>query len=105
MRIPPIPRVMRQETISLRRMDDGGGYAQPVEVPRCRVDRAAGLAPNDWQLTQGCTARVLIDATEYGGDVAEGDLVVFDGESHAVASVKRIDHPDGTCHHWEIDAR
>ena len=48
---------------------------------------------------------MLIDATEYGGDVAEGDLVVFDGESHAVASVKRIDHPDGTCHHWEVDAR
>ncbi len=105
MRIPPIPPVMRQEEISLRRMDDGGGYAPAVTIPRCRVDRAAGLAPNDWQLTQGCTARVLVDATAYGGEIAEGDLVTFDGEDHAVASVKRIDHPDGTCHHWEVDAR
>lgn len=100
-----MPRVMRQEEIGLRRMSDGGGYDPEVRIPRCRVDRAAGLAPNDWQLTQGCAARVLVDATEYAGEIAEGYLVAFDGEDHAVASVKRIDHPDGTCHHWEVDAR
>lgn len=103
-RIPPIPRMMRQEGLTLRRQREGG-FGEPVAIARCRIDRSARLAPNDYQLTPGCTARVFIDATEYRGEVAEGDLVEFDGEQHAVASVSRCDHPDGTPHHWEVDAQ
>ena len=73
--------------------------------PRCRGDRGASLSPNDYQLTAGCTARVFVDATEYGGDLLEGDLVGFDGEWHAVEKVSRCDHPDGSPHHWEADVR
>lgn len=108
MRVPPIPAFMRQETVSIRRQsesDYGGTFGDPVEVPRCMVDRSASLAPNEYQLTPGCTARVFIDATEYDGEIREGDLVEFDGEGHAVASVHRCDHPDGTPHHWEADVQ
>lgn len=104
MRIPPIPALMRQETLTVERQD-GDGFTAPVAVPRCRIDRSAALAPNAYQLTQGCTARVFIDATEYDGQLAEGDLVGFDGERHAVARVQRCDHPDGTVHHWEADVQ
>lgn len=104
MRFPPIPRVVRQESVSVRRQTEDG-LGEPVTVPRCRVDRSASLSPNDYQLTPGCTARVFVDATEYAGDLFEGDVVEFDGEGHAVASVRRCDHPDGTPHHWEADVR
>lgn len=95
---------MRQESLSVIRQT-GGGFAEPVAVPRCRIDRSARLSPNDYQLTPGCFARVFIDATEYPGEIAEGDLLEFDGERHAAASVQRCDHPDGTTHHWEVDAQ
>ena len=103
-RIPPIPRIVRNETVQVRRQG-GDGFGEPVAVPRCRVDRSASLSPNDYQLTAGCEARVFIDATEYDGDLLEGDLVGFDGEWHAVEKVDRCDHPDGTPHHWEADVR
>ncbi len=103
-RVPPIPAFMRQESLSVIRQTDEG-FAEPVEVPRCRIDRGASLSPNDYQLTAGCSARVFIDATEYGGELYEGDLVEFDGERHAVASVQRCDHPDGAPHHWEADVQ
>lgn len=102
MRIPPIPAFCRREQVEVERQEEGG-FGEPVAVPRCRVERSARLSPNDWQLTAGCSARVYIDATEYGGELAEGDLISFDGERHAVAAVKRLDHPDGTPHHWEAD--
>ena len=108
MRIPPIPAVMRRETVQVLRQaesDYGGTYGEPVEVPRCRVDRSGALSPNDHRLTPGCSARVFIDATEYAGGLREGDLVRFDGEDHAVAAVDRCDHPDGTVHPWEADVR
>ena len=95
---------MRNETVRVRRQQ-GDGFGEPVDVPRCRVDRSASLSPNDYQLTAACTARVFVDATEYDGDLLEGDLVGFDGEWHAVAEVDRCDHPDGTPHHWEADVR
>ena len=104
MRFPPIPRIVRQESVSIRRQTEDG-FGEPLAVPRCRVDRSASLSPNDYQLTPGCTARVFIDATEYDGELYEGDLVEFDGEDHAVASVQRCDHPDGTPHHWEADVQ
>lgn len=97
-----IPPFLRQETVTLERQSDGG-FEPPVEIPRCRVDRSARLSPNDYQLTAGCSARIFVDATEYGGAIREGDIVGFDGERHAVASVQRCDHPDGTPHHWEAD--
>ncbi len=103
-RIPPIPRVVRNEAVRVRRQE-GGDFGEPVDVPRCRVDRSASLSPNDYQLTAGCTARVFVDATEYDGDLLEGDLVGFDGEWHAVEKVSRCDHPDGSPHHWEADVR
>lgn len=102
MRLPPIPALLRQEQLSIRRQVEGG-FGEPVAVPRCRIDRSAQLSPNDYQLTPGCSARAFIDATEYDGEIYEGDLVEFDGEAHAVASVQRCDHPDGTVHHWEAD--
>ena len=108
MRFPPIPALVRQETVTLRRQvesDYGGTFGEPVEVPRCRVDRSAALSPDDRRLTPGCSARVYIDATEYAGSITEGDLVGFDGEDHVAATVTRCDHPDGTPHHWEVDAR
>lgn len=103
-RIPPIPAFMRQESLSVIRQTEDG-FADPVAVSRCRIDRSARLSPNDYQLTPGCFARVFVDATEYSGEIAEGDLLEFDGERHAVASVQRCDHPDGTPHHWEVDAQ
>lgn len=103
-RIPPIPALMRQETLTISRQT-GDGFSDPVEVPRCRIDRSARLSPTDYQLTAGCSARVFIDATEYAGQVSEGDLIGFDGELHAVAAVQRCDHPDGTPHHWEADVQ
>ena len=104
MRFPPIPAFVRQEAVQLR-SQDGESYSAPIDIPRCRVDRSSQLAPNDYQLTEGSTARVFIDATEYSGDLVEGDLVRFDGEDHAVSSVARYDHPDGSPHHWEADVR
>ncbi len=103
MRLPPIPALVRRQAVTVRRQAADGSYGEPVEVPRCRVDRAGSLSPNDWQLTPGATARVTIDATEYAEGLREGDLVGFDGEEHAAASVSRYDHPDGTPHHWEVD--
>lgn len=103
-RIPPIPAFMRREALTIERQTEKG-LAAPVDVPRCRIDRGAALAPNDYQLTAGCSARVFIDATEYAGQVSEGDLIGFDGELHAVAAVQRCDHPDGTPHHWEVDVQ
>lgn len=104
MRIPPIPAFMRQERVELERQTDDG-FGEPVAIPRCRIDRSAALSPTDYQMTSGCSARVFIDATEYQGEVMEGDLIAFDGEKHAVASVQRCDHPDGTPHHWEVDVQ
>ena len=101
-RFPPIPALVRQELVEVLRQEEGG-FSEPVAVPRCRVDRAGQLSPNDWQLTAGCTARVLVDATEYAGELVEGDLVRFGGEDHAVAKASRIDNPDGTPHHWELE--
>lgn len=95
---------MRREALTIERQTEKG-LAAPVDVPRCRIDRGAALAPNDYQLTAGCSARVFIDATEYAGQVSEGDLIGFDGELHAVAAVQRCDHPDGTPHHWEVDVQ
>lgn len=103
-RIPPIPAFMRQESLRVIRQTEDG-FSDPVVVERCRIDRSARLSPTDYQLTPGCFARVFIDATEYSGDIAEGDLLEFDGEKHAVASVQWCDHPDGTPHHWEVDAQ
>lgn len=102
-RIPPIPLSMRRESLSVSLQLADGTFSEPVTVPHCRIDRSARLSPNDWQLTAGCSARVFIDATEWGGPLREGDLVLFDGQEHAVASVSRCDHPDGTPHHWEAD--
>lgn len=97
---------MRCETVELyRQFVDGSSFHGPFEIPRCRIDRSASLSPTDYQLTSGCYARVFIDATEYPGEVMEGDLIAFDGEKHAVASVQRCDHPDGTPHHWEVDVQ
>ena len=98
--------MLRCETVVIKRQEDAG-YGEPVHivVERCRIDRSSALSPNDYQLTAGCSARVFIDATEYDGDLLEGDLVGFDGEWHAVASVDRCDHPDGTPHHWEANVR
>lgn len=104
MRIPPIPAFLRRESLRIIRQA-GDGFSDPVAVERCRIDRSARLSPTDYQLTPGCLARVFIDATEYSGDIAEGDLLEFDGEKHAVASVQRCDHPDGAPHHWEVDAQ
>lgn len=103
-RIPPIPAFMRREALTIERQTEEG-LAAPVDVPRCRIDRSAALAPNDYQLTAGCSARVLIDATEYSGGIVEGDIIGFDGERHAAARVQRCDHPDGTPHHWEVDVQ
>lgn len=104
MRIPPIPALVRRETVLLRHQGERGP-GDPVVVNRCRVDRSARLSPNAYQMTPGCSARVFIDATEYAGEVFEGDLLGFDGEWRAAAQVSRVDHPDGTPHHWEVDAR
>ena len=81
-RIPPIPAFMRQESLRVIRQTEDG-FSDPVAVERCRIDRSARLSPTDY----------------------EGDLLEFDGEKHAVASVQRCDHPDGTPHHWEVDAQ
>lgn len=108
MRFPPIPRAMRCERVRLQRQaesDYGGTFAEPVEVERCRVERSAALRPTEYQLADGCTARVFIDATEFDGAISAGDLVTFDGYGHAVASASRYDNPDGTPHHWEVDVR
>lgn len=102
MRIPAIPPFLRQEAVTLERQAENG-FEPPVEIARCRVDRSARLSPNDYQLTAGCSARVFVDATEYGGEIREGDLISFDGDRHAAASVTRCDNPDGTPHHWEVD--
>ena len=104
MRIPPIPPFMRCESIDLKRQTESG-FGEPEAIDRCRIDRSAQLSPNDYQLTAGCSARVFIDATEYAGQVSEGDLIGFDGELHAVVAVQRCDHPDGTPHHWEVDVQ
>ena len=104
MRIPPIPALLRQETINLFHQTESG-YSSPITIPRCRVDRSAQLSPNDYELTIGCIARVFIDATEYVGEIYEGDLIEFDGEKHSVSTVNRCDHPDGTVHHWECDVQ
>ncbi len=102
MRFPPIPRFVRRESLEIIRQGRDG-FGDPIPVSNCRIDRSASLSPNDYQLTAGCTARIFVDATEYSGDIYEGDIVEFDGEKHAVASVQRCDHPDGTPHHWECD--
>lgn len=104
MRIPPIPRMLRTEALQVVPQSEDG-FGEPVDVARCRIERAASLSPNDYQLTEGSIARVFIDATEYSGDLVEGDLVRFDGADHAVSSVARYDHPDGSPHHWEADVR
>lgn len=105
MRFPRIPPLVRQSALTVRNRLDSGGFSEPATVGRCRIDRSGQLAPNAYQLTEGCVARVFIDATEWAGELREGDLVGFDGEEHAVASVARCDHPDGTPHHWEADVR
>ena len=61
--------------MELRSQSEGGGFDEPVRIPRCRVERGASLSPDDYQLTPGCSARVIVDATEYGGELLEGDLV------------------------------
>ena len=104
MRFPPIPAFVRQEAVQLR-SQDGEGYSAPIDIPRCRVDRSSQLAPNDYQLTEGCVARVFVDATEYKGEILEGDLVGFDNSWFAASRVGRYGNPDGSVHHWEVDVR
>ena len=43
------------------------------------------------------TARIRLDPA------LRSPPVRFDGEDHAVAKASRIDNPDGTPHHWELD--
>ena len=104
MRFPPIPAFLRADEVEVERRTPSG-FAPPVRIPRCIVELQGQVQPNAWQVVDGTAARVLIDASECPEGISEGDLVGHGGRRMAASSVRRIDNPDGTPHHWEVDCR
>lgn len=116
-RLAPLPATLLPSTVSVReRVEDdehGGSYAEPYAIAHVRFERAAAIsaeasagAQDGYVVTTGSKGRIFIDAETSGGarQIVEGALVSVDGgpEMEAVA-VNRYDHPDGSCHHWEVE--
>ena len=111
--LTPIPLDLLPDTALVRvpdgESDRGGAFAEAVEVTNVRYERVAGIRKEDWQLEDGTTGRLWIDAIQSGGafEVPAGSKVSVDGgKTWMLASrCKRLEDFDGEVHHWELELR
>ena len=114
--IPPelLPSVM-EVSVPVEDDEHGGSRSDPVTVRGVRLVRASevraatsGGAQGGYLVADDVTGTVYVDAANSAGafEVPVGSLVSVDGgEAMEAVRVQRLDHPDGTCHHWEVSVR
>lgn len=90
-------------------LEEGGGeFAPPVPINNVRYEKAAGIRRTDYQLQDGTTGIVFIDAVNSEGsfEVPAGSLVSIDGAPEVCVNEC---HPRegfaGRVHHWELEVR
>lgn len=108
----PIPPRYMTSTARVRvPQEDAGGhlaYAEPVTIGRVRYELAANVRATDYQLQDGTTGVLFIDAVTSVGafELPAGSLVSVDGAVEAcVSACRRYDAGSGTVHHWEVELR
>ena len=92
-----------------RESEYGGEYLAPVEIKNVRFERVENLNPNAYQLAEGASGRIWIDAVNSTG--------VFEVEKNSLVKVTRVEDEmivlacmpyettNGKIHHWELDVK
>lgn len=118
-RLTPLPKDVLPSTMEVREpvVDDehGGGYSAPRTIANVRLIRqteltaaTSGGAQGGYLIEDDASGTVIIDAASSSGayEVPERSLVSIDGGAEMeVVRVRRFDHFDGSCHHWEVSVR
>lgn len=106
-----IPKRALPSTASVRvplEGDYGGEFAEPVAIGHVRYEKAAGIRRTDYQLQDGTTGIVFIDAVNSEGafEVPASSMVSIDGAPEVCVNAC---HPReqfaGRVHHWELEVR
>lgn len=105
-----IPKRLLPHTIDVEIPKDtdgfGGVYEDPVTIEHVRVEPIYGIRATDYQLQNGVTGIVFIDAVNSSPamEVPAGSLVTLEGEKapsnvfacNAIVDANRV-------HHWELE--
>jgi hypothetical protein len=109
----PIPMRVLTSSVRVRIPVDGAGgykeYADPATIGNVRYELASGVRPTSYQLQDGTTGVLFIDALNSVGafDVPAGSLVSVDGAEAecCVAACRRYEGFGGRVHHWEVELK
>lgn len=109
----PIPLCMLTSKIAVRVPEDGAsGYrelADPVNIGRVRYEMVAGIRKTDYQLQDGTTGLLFVDAVNSTGafELPAGALVRVDGAEAecCVSACHRFEGMGGRVHHWEVELK
>lgn len=109
----PIPLRMLPSAAEVRVPIEGeGGYrdlAEPVTVEHVRYEMAAGVRKTGYQLQDGTTGVLFVDAANSTGgfELPAGSMVRVDGAEAecCVSACHRYEGMGGRVHHWEVELR
>ena len=110
--IAPIPLCLLPSTATVRvpdpGADRGGAFLPAVTIERVRYESTAGIRHESWQLQDGTSGILYVDAANSGGafEVPAGSKVSVDGGPEtSVNACHRYEEFGGRVHHWEIELR
>lgn len=115
-RVRPIPPALMRHTMEVRvpaaGSARGGEYERPRTVSNVRYQAVLGTRQTAYQLQDGTTGIVFVDAETSAGafEVPAGSKLAIlapDGwtASVSVLACRRFEGAGGRVHHWELEVR
>lgn len=105
-----IPKRLLPHTALVRLPDDEADYNGHFEsgertIAHVRYDRTASIRRTDYQLQDGTTGLVFIDAVNSEGafEVPTGSTLTIDGTELFVNVTRAFEDINGHVHHWELE--
>ena len=106
-----IPKRLLPDKAVVRVPDDdalsGGQYGDEVEIENVRYDKSASIRRTDYQLQDGTTGIVYIDAVNSAGafEIPAGSVLKIGDLEVYVNITRTFEDFAGHVHHWELEVR
>lgn len=106
-----IPKRLLPDTAIVRLPDDdasaGGHFEQERTIERVRYDKSASIRRTDYQLQDGTTGIVYIDAVNSVGafEVPAGSVLKIGSVEVYVNITRTFEGFAGHVHHWELEVQ